>query len=1012
MPLAQKPEKSLKKEILLPLSIAFFALAMIILGGAKQYFTWMFEEAVDQKVSQIKEFYQASLELHVQKLAAGLRFIQHNPKLLEYWQQQDRLALQKQSVELFAELKKNYNVTHFYFHQTDGRNFLRVHHPQRFSDEINRITMHDAMQNTRLSYGVELGPLGTLTLRAVEPIYLQGQLLGYVEFGEEIDYITEQIKQLFDVDIWILLEKDYLASKGWVPGMSMLGQKVDWNLLPHHVASTGTTEGIPPVLQVELRKLGQGIHSEELDFDLEDGKHKAQTITFDDAAQQHMGDFLILMNINDESVYFNYSLLGLVGGVSLLFVLLVILFYRITSKAEGKLEYTQKALLDHQQHLNRLVDERTSTLERAEAVAQVGSWHLDFVGNKLTWSDQTYKIFETDPSTQVSLEYFISCIHPDDVDFVMAAWNACMEGETYDIKHRIVTKTGTKWVHERAKISFDKRGLPLSVDGAIQNITTQQSALESAREAKRAAEMATQSKSEFLANMSHEIRTPMNAIIGMSHLAMQANPNPKQRNYLEKVLISAEGLLGIINDILDFSKIESGKLDIEKTDFRLEDVIENVTNLIGLKCEEKSLQLCFDIDPVVPTALFGDSLRLSQILINLSNNAVKFTDEGGKISIGAAVEEENSETALLHFWVKDTGIGISQEQQEKLFQPFSQADASITRQYGGSGLGLAISTRLVGLMDGKIWLDSEYGIGSTFHFSVLMSKQQGTPAARLPSVNDLLDMAQKSINRLRGARILLVEDNEINQELAQELLTRHGLIVEVVNNGQEAVDCLQRGKFDGVLMDCQMPVMDGYTATQILRKMPCFAKLPIIAMTANVMAGDREKVLTAGMNDHIAKPFNVNDMFNIMAKWITPGESFDVMEGTVASESPKQKSPDPDDEIFDLPGIDAKKGLACVGGKSSFYRKMLIKFLGRYEDFEQQFREAQKAEDPQEAMRAAHTLKSVAGSVGAMDLYEAAQLMEAACNEDAENIDEILEDLVSKLQIVINGVSELVADTK
>ena len=371
-----------------------------------------------------------------------------------------------------------------------------------------------------------------------------------------------------------------------------------------------------------------------------------------------------------------------------------------------------------------------------------------------------------------------------------------------------------------------------------------------------AAEQATQAKSDFLARMSHEIRTPMNVVIGMTQIALQHMPEEKQRARLVKIRIAAEGLLGIINDILDFSKIESGKMVLENRDFRLSGVLRSVYDLMESKIREKNLKLVFHQADDVPDSLTGDSLRLSQICVNLCSNAVKFTEKG-QISLGVSLSEEADNHVTLLFTVRDSGIGMSPEEQAVIFEAFTQADGSTTRRFGGTGLGLSICKSMVELMGGEIRVESVQGEGSTFFFTARFEK-----AVRIVPDETSGEAIFVPGQLLTGVSVLLVEDNVVNQEIAGEFLCMLGVSMDVASNGAEAVEKTRQKTFDLILMDIQMPIMNGLEATRRIREHEAGtgARVPIIAMTANAMSGDREKSIEAGMDDHITKPIDLQEL--------------------------------------------------------------------------------------------------------------------------------------------------------
>ena len=629
-------------------------------------------------------------------------------------------------------------------------------------------------------------------------------------------------------------------------------------------------------------------------------------------------------------------------------------------------------LKKHQLNLEELVRERTAelqaseeSLKQAQAIARLGHWEWDIGEGTLRWSDEIYRIFGWDPDKiKPDHQRFMAAIHEEDFEMVEAAMEQAMRiaDVQYAVEHRLVRDDGgERVVQERGKVIRNEKGQPLTMVGVVLDITERKRAELELQKAREQAEAANRAKSMFLANMSHEIRTPMNAVINLSRLALQSTQPDKQHEYMSKVVRAGENLLGIINGILDFSKIEAGKLTVEYHPFSLARVVDDLHDVLGEYTDKKGLLLRLEIAENCPDRFIGDRLRLHQVLLNLLANAVKFTLRG-EVALIVKPLRQTPDRATLEFRVSDTGIGITPEQLERLFVPFEQADSSTTREFGGTGLGLTISRQLVELMGGRLMVESSHGGGSVFYFQLefgLITTEEGKQGAG--------DIEAIDLTPLAGARVLLVEDNEINQEISVELLRRVGIFTCVTNNGAEAIEKLAQERFDLVLMDLQMPKMDGYEATRQIRRIIEWSNLPIVALSAHGGGEEIVRCLDAGMNDHLVKPIVAQELHNILQRWLPPRDHKATAVGIHTA---------PEEEWVtlpsDLPGIEMDKGLERVEGNVALYRRLLLRFARNNKDRVTQIRRLIEEGNIDEARSQIHTVKGVAGNLGAVNLYVAA----------------------------------------
>jgi two-component system sensor histidine kinase/response regulator len=832
---------------------------------------------------------------------------------------------------------------------------------------------------------------------------------------------------------------------------------------------------------------------------------------------------------------------------------------RIWASVVGSVEFAEgkpARLLGAFQDVTARIAEQQALQEantRATLAAEsggIGIWGWDIASGALSWDAWMYRLYGMSAGEETKSDYALwrRHLHPEDCEAAEQALRDCIAGvKPFDTSFRIVWDDGSVH-HLRAagQVDRDPAGRAVRMVGANWDISDLVQADKTSRQARKIAEDSSRTKSDFLANMSHEIRTPMNAILGMTYLALRAGPTPRQRGYLTKIGNAAQSLLSIMNGILDFSKIEAGKLELEHIAFLLDEVLDNLIDIVGQKAEEKGVEIVLSTGQEVPRFLLGDPLRLGQILINLVNNAIKFT-EAGEIVVKVFAEEVTLDHVRLGFSVRDTGIGIAPEQMANLFHSFNQADTSFTRKYGGTGLGLAITKQLCELMDGRISVESVLGKGSTFFVTagfgiavdglapasrdfesdgskrsilvvedsesdrdILMAmlqangflaravasgeealsalayaSQMGEPfdlvlmdwqlpgidgieasrrikvhptLSRIPavlmisaieceevisgmshltfdgflikpiieasltctiasicgerregSVRALPSTAVERSAELAGRRVLLIEDNEINRDLAGELLEDLGILVTLAGNGREGVDRVAAEAFDLVLMDIQMPVMDGLTATRLIRSNGRFQSLAIIAMTAHAMRGDRERSLLAGMNDHLTKPISPDSLRDVLLRWM-PAQAAD---SPAKVAQPIQPSLAEDEMPEHLLPFDVPAALARANGKPKLLRKMLRRFQGTYAHAATELREEIRAGRMEDANRFAHTLKGVAATLEARELSGAAKAIELALHEgQMEGLEGLLDRLEKELQPAIAAAASLDAQAR
>ena len=1083
--------------------------ALVMVGGLL-FFGWYQyrsgSERARQDMQHIMEQAGSEWELNinsrVQLLKAQIDHVARDADLQKAWSERDLATLNALSQPSYGELKGGCKITHFYFMELDRTCFLRVHQPSRRGDRIERFTMLTAELTGADAWGVELGPLGTFTLRYVRPWRQEGRLVGYLELGMEIEDMADALAESVNLDLLTVIRKEYSTREGYEAGRQAFGFGGQWEAFRNFVVAHQTSSDIPAAVV-------RWLEDDQPTFDRIPMFHARQggklffcgVIHLPDAAGRDVADLIVMRDVTvQEEAARSELFLGL-GLAAMMLGGVLLLLWSVTGTAERQLGIAFEQVRESAESYRRqfaenraimlLVDQYDGQILDANAAAlafygysreqmlampitaitavfgaevpldkdafaaehgrlfqfqhrlaggmlrdvEVSSSLIQFGDRpvihaivhdvterkqaeearaaslsllKATLDSTADGILVVDGQGQIVKwnKKFAAMWHLSETVLASQEGAQAMESVLSQLVHPELFVDKVRELYAMPDASsfdqldfkdgrvFERYSQPQKIGEIVvgrvwsfRDITERKQAEEKLLETNRyleeatlRAEAASVAKSQFMANMSHEIRTPMNGVMGMTGMLLDTQLDDEQRSYVEIVQSSGQALLELINDLLDLSNIEAKRLALEVLDFDLRTALDDFVELFAVRAQHKGLEFGCTIDPAVPTLLVGDSGRLRQVLVNLAGNAIKFTP-AGEVFLSVSIDAETADQVTLHFEVRDTGIGVPQDKIGMIFNVFQQVDGSHSRKFGGTGLGLAISKRLVEMMGGQIGIVSEEGKGSAFWFTVLMAKQGGATGECVLPVPGEFQEGQRFLGEGHAVpedqwaryRILLAEDNIVNQQVALGVLAKLGYRVDVVANGKEAVAALEIQPYALVLMDIQMPEMDGLEATRCIRSGKSNAtnpNVPIIAMTANALQGDRKRCLEAGMDDYISKPFTKQSLIVALEKWLVVDDQPAV--GENAGQALAEKKPSCPPVIFDRHDLVSRfdsEGLAR-SIVTVFLKEMPIELADLKGDIEQG--------NPAAVVAKAHKIKKMAARLSGLALSEVALAMEMA----------------------------------